>query len=110
MTYLLDANVFISAKNAHYGLDFHPGFWDWIAQAHAGGLVYTVQAVAAELADPDRAAWVKSMPTTFSIAPGAEAVIKLAEVSAWCASEARYQPAARTKFLNSADFYLVAQA
>ncbi|MFP4387858.1 MAG: DUF4411 family protein, partial [Desulfococcaceae bacterium] len=24
MTYLLDANVFIQAKNLHYGLDFCP--------------------------------------------------------------------------------------
>jgi hypothetical protein len=28
MAYLLDANVFIQAKNLHYGLDFCPAFWD----------------------------------------------------------------------------------
>ena len=27
MAYLLDANVFIQAKNLHYGLDFCPAFW-----------------------------------------------------------------------------------
>ncbi|ANT65111.1 hypothetical protein Ptc2401_01341 [Prosthecochloris sp. CIB 2401] len=27
MTYLLDANVFIQAKNLHYGFDFCPAFW-----------------------------------------------------------------------------------
>ncbi len=27
MAYLLDANVFIQAKNLHYGFDFCPGFW-----------------------------------------------------------------------------------
>ena len=31
MSYLLDANVFMSAKNLHYGLDFCPAFWDWLA-------------------------------------------------------------------------------
>ena len=30
MTYLLDANVFIQAKNLHYGLDFCPAFWQWL--------------------------------------------------------------------------------
>jgi len=36
MAYLLDANVFIAAKNLHYGLDFCPAFWDWlVAHAHA---------------------------------------------------------------------------
>lgn len=27
MTYLLDSNVFIQAKNLHYGFDFCPAFW-----------------------------------------------------------------------------------
>lgn len=26
--YLLDANVFIQAKNLHYGMDFCPAFWE----------------------------------------------------------------------------------
>ena len=30
MAYLLDANVFIQAKNLHYGLDFCPAFWEWL--------------------------------------------------------------------------------
>ena len=30
MAYLLDANVFIAAKNLHYSLDFCPAFWDWL--------------------------------------------------------------------------------
>ena len=33
MAYLLDANVFIQAKNLHYGLDFCPAFWDWLIEA-----------------------------------------------------------------------------
>ena len=37
MAYLLDANVFISAKNLHYGLDFCPAFWDWIIATNASG-------------------------------------------------------------------------
>ena len=30
MAYLLDANVFIQAKNLQYGFDFCPAFWDWL--------------------------------------------------------------------------------
>ena len=33
MRYLLDSNVFIQAKNLHYGFDFVPAFWDWLLQA-----------------------------------------------------------------------------
>lgn len=35
MAYLLDANVFITAKNLHYGFDFCPAFWDWLDRAAA---------------------------------------------------------------------------
>jgi len=35
MTYLLDTNVFIEAKNRYYGFGFCPAFWDWIDGAHA---------------------------------------------------------------------------
>lgn len=35
--YLLDANIFIQAKNLHYGFDFCPAFWDWgVVQNEAG--------------------------------------------------------------------------
>jgi hypothetical protein len=60
--YLLDSNVFISAKNAYHGMDFAPGFWDWVEAAHAGGLVYSVEAVKDELKDgeDELADWVKN--------------------------------------------------
>lgn len=35
MTYLLDANIFIQAKNLHYGFDFCPAFWDWLEHENA---------------------------------------------------------------------------
>jgi hypothetical protein len=38
-TYLLDANVFIQAKNLHYGFDFCPAFWQWLIERHAAGIV-----------------------------------------------------------------------
>jgi len=37
MAYLLDANVFIQAKNLHYGLDFCPAFWDIRAHSSVRG-------------------------------------------------------------------------
>ena len=37
MAYLLDANVFIQAKNLHYGLDFCPAFWAGVESSSAGG-------------------------------------------------------------------------
>ena len=46
MSYLLDANVFIQAKNLHYGLDFCPAFWQWLIDGHADGRVFSIDKVA----------------------------------------------------------------
>ena len=49
MTYLLDANVFIQAKNLHYGFEFCPAFWDWIDDQTNAGSVYSIERIADEL-------------------------------------------------------------
>lgn len=38
-TYLVDSNVFIQAKNLHYGFDFRPAFWDWLVERNNAGKV-----------------------------------------------------------------------
>ena len=49
MTYLLDANVFIAAKNLHYGFDFCPAFWDWLDAANRAEKVFSIEKVGDEL-------------------------------------------------------------
>ena len=49
MTYLLNANVFISAKNLHYGFDFCPAFWDWLIRENARQRVFSIEKVGDEI-------------------------------------------------------------
>lgn len=49
MAYLIDSDVFIQAKDRHYGLDFCPAFWDWLLQANAAGKLFSVKQVGDEL-------------------------------------------------------------
>ena len=49
MAYLLDANVFIQAKNLHYGLDFCPAFWDWLIAHNGAGRVFSIEKVGDEI-------------------------------------------------------------
>jgi hypothetical protein len=112
MAYLLDSNVFIQAKNLHYGFDFCPAFWDWIDHAHRAGVVFSVDSVRTELVggDDELARWAEERTAGgFFLAPDARAVPSLRAVSAW-ASSGGYEPAAVSTFLQVADFYLVAQA
>ena len=62
MPYLLDANVFIQAKNLHYGMDFCPAFWDWLihttpVSAAANKSVTTIEGLSAEGTHPVQVAW-----------------------------------------------------
>jgi hypothetical protein len=111
MPYLLDANVFIQAKNLHYGLDFCPAFWDWLAGANAAGTVFSIEKVGDEIeAGADElSAWAAARGPRFFLKPDAPLLAALASVSAWATAQ-RYEPAAVNTFLQIADYYLVAHA
>jgi hypothetical protein len=103
--YLLGANVFISAKNLHYGLDFCPAFWDWIIANNVSGRVGDeVRALADELS-----VWAEARGGGFFLRPSADVFPALATVSAWATGQ-RYEPAAVSTFLQVADYYLVGHA
>ena len=111
MAYLLDANVFISAKNLHYGMDFCPAFWDWLVREHESGTVFSVEKVGDEIqaGDDELSAWAEARGLEFFLRPDAAVFPALAQVSEW-ATEQSYEPAAVSTFLQLADYYLVAQA
>jgi len=46
MAYLIDANVFIEAKNRYYGFDICPAFRDWLIAANADGKLFVLGASA----------------------------------------------------------------
>jgi hypothetical protein len=111
MAYLLDANVFIQAKNLHYGLDFCPAFWDWLITNNAAGLVRSIEKVGDEIAAvaDELSDWAAAQGTALFVRPDAAVLPALATVSTWAASQ-RYEPVAVNTFLQVADYYLVAHA
>jgi Domain of unknown function (DUF4411) len=111
MSYLLDSDVFIQAKNLHYGLDFCPAFWDWLIATNTARLVFSTEKVGDEIeagAD-DLAAWAAARGDGFFLKPDAAILPALATVSSWATGQ-NYEPAAVSTFLQVADFYLVAHA
>src|SRR6266545_3798398 len=111
MPYLLDANVFIQAKNLHYGVDFYPAFWDWLIQNNAAKNVFSIERVGDELlAGGDALAdWAEDRGDDFFVKPDNSLLPALGTVSSWAASQT-YEPAAVNTFLLVADYYLVAHA
>jgi hypothetical protein len=110
VAYLLDSDVFIQAKNLHYGFDICPAFWDWLDVQHQTGKVVSIQKVGDELAagGDDLSDWAAKRPALF-LKPDAPVVEGLQQVSAYV-SGGQYLPTAVSTFLQGADYYLVSHA
>lgn len=111
MSYLLDANVFMSANNLHYGLDFCPAFWDWLIHNGNTGSVFSIDKVSDEIeaGQDELSAWARNFGhALFRRTPPALAP-QFTEVSTWATGQ-HYTPAAINTFLQAADFYLIAHA
>lgn len=111
MVYLLDANVFIQAKNLHYGFDFCPAFWDWLDDANRRKIVFSIEKVLDELiaGNDDLADWAGARGTGFFLPPDEKMLAAFSRVSRWVNSQG-YDPAAVNTFLQVADYYLIAHA
>jgi len=111
MAYLLDANIFIQAKNLHYGMDFCPAFWEWLIQANRAAKVYSIEKVGDELlAGADELAeWAKQRGEDLFLPPDDATIPALGQVADWVRKQ-EYRPAAVSGFLQDADYYLVAFA
>ena len=109
--YLLDANVFIQAKNLHYGFDFCPAFWEWLEAKNEAGTVASIEKVGDELHDieDELSKWAKERGDGFFLPPDEAVVPVLTEVSSWAYGQ-HYEAAAVSTFLQVADYWLVAFA
>lgn len=111
--YLLDANIFIRAKNEYYGIDFAPGFWAWLAESFVSANLRSISAVRDELLaqEDELTEWARSLPAEFWLDEGDDDVRSLREVAEWTmTSTTIYTQQARTDFLAKADYRLVALA
>jgi hypothetical protein len=112
LTYLVDSDVLIQAKNRHYGFDICPGFWDWLDSAHTYQRVFSVARVRDEVCagSDELTEWARARDSFFLAADDA-VVQSMRDVATWVTSaNPQYTSAAVTEFLGAADYYLVAHA
>lgn len=110
--YLLDADVFIQAKNGHYGLDFAPGFWEWLSLSHGAGRLASVESIRLELSatQDDISAWAKAHQPLFLL-PDSKTQPSLKQLATWVMDPSHhYRRSARDAFLKCGDYQLVAHA
>lgn len=111
MKYLLDSDVFIQAKNLHYGMDFCPAFWDWLDQQNKMGKVFSIEKVGDELhaGNDELSPWASDRGAEFFLVPDPKINASLIHVSNWVTGQ-KYAPSAVHTFLQVADYYLIAHA
>lgn len=112
MAYLLDASVFMQAKNLHYGFDFCPAFWDWLVQEHAARRLFSVEKVGDEIqaGSDELTVWAARQGAQFFLAPDPGGLSAFTTVSTWVTAQSNYASSAVSIFMQAADYYLVAQA
>ncbi|HXG60429.1 MAG TPA: DUF4411 family protein [Planctomycetota bacterium] len=114
--YIVDSNVFITAKNLYYAFDICPGFWKGIIRHHQQGRVHSVDRVRTELLagreTEDLVKWVKNdLPAGFFLDTNSGDVSSLyGRIMLWVQRNPQFFDNAKAQFAAGADGWLVAFA
>ena len=115
-SYILDADVLITAKNQYYAFDICPGFWDSLIHFYGKGHIHSIDRVKNELLagakTENLVQWVKNdVPSEFFLdADSNEVTTAYTEIMLWAQRSTQYFDFAKAKFATGADGWLVAYA
>jgi len=111
--YLLDANVFIDAKNWYYRFDTFPGFWEWLDAEQAQGKLASICPVCDELlkGNDELAKWIKARKGSGWFLPVDDVLTQqhFREIAVWV-MEQPFKEVAKPEFLSGGDPWLIAKA
>jgi len=113
MVYLLDASVFIEAKNRYYDFDIVPGFWDWLDKTNENSEIATVIPISEELqrGNEELSEWIDDRKDTGWFLPVDDVATQQAftELAQWVMNQ-DFKEEAKQEFLAGADPWLIAKA
>jgi len=112
--FILDSDVFISAKNTYYAFSICPGFWGSLLHYHEIGIIFSIDHVHKELMagrqGDEVASWIRSsVPSDFFLSTeGSKITDAYQRIIVWALGNQQYSDAAKAKFATEADGWLVA--
>lgn len=111
--YLLDANVFIEAARRYYAFDLAPRFWKSLVDLAHQGKIRSIDRINQELAKGKNhlAQWAKhDFSHAFESTDDAEVIQSYQKIMVWVKNHPQFSEAAKAKFADEADGWLVAYA
>ena len=112
-SFVLDANVFIEAKNRYYAFDLAPRFWESLILHASNGLIKSIDKVKKELEDlnDELSIWIKNhLNKAFVSTDDEEVICVFGAMQNWANNQPQFMDAAKADFANAADGWLVAYA
>lgn len=112
MIYLLDTNIFITAKN-ELPMDVYPSFWRTLSQLGVNGSFKSIKKVEDEIrkGKDELVDWIDcNLPKDFFIPGNAKTLTALTTVSQWATTNRVYTQAAKVEFVSVADSWIIAEA
>lgn len=110
--YLLDANVFIEAKDRYYRMSTFSGYWDWLDTQFQSGELCSIEMVYDEVSksDDNFSSWIKSRREYFLNVDDAETQSVFTNIAQSVMENSVYKDTEKAKFLGVADPFLIAKA
>jgi hypothetical protein len=111
--YLLDANVFIEAKNRYYAFDLAPKFWESLEEQGGKGRILSIDRVKKELerGKDELATWTKGQFSHgFVSTDEAEITQVYGSIMIWVNNQKQFTEPAKAEFATGADGWLIAYA
>lgn len=113
-SFLLDANVFIQAKNSYYSFAICPGFWNSLVGLFKSGELCSIDDIRQELlrGNDELAEWVEcEIPDELFLDARDDATRKMyEEIILWVQRNSQFYDYAKPGFAASADGWLLAYA
>lgn len=112
MSYLLDSNIFITAKNS-MPMDIYTSFWKVISELAKSGKFRSIKKEEEELrkGKDELPVWIDNeLPKDFFWVATANTLNALSSVIQWTTMNPIYTPAAKNEFAMVADSWIVAEA
>lgn len=112
MTYLLDTNIFITAKN-ELPMDVYPSFWQALSRLAGNREFRSIKKVEDEIrkGNDELVDWIdNNLPEDFFISENNNTLAAMSTVTQWTTLNKVYSQAAKNEFVYVADSWIIAEA